>query len=380
LNNNPIKNPTFLSISPDSRYAAVFGNSGSGSTAFSINEISTHVGEGMSATNGQPMGPAAFSGDGRWVAFVNTLSLVNCSVVLWDQAAKTNLVVGAGKGVWNLSLNGDGSRVVYERIGTSTMPTNKHQVFLYDRLLGSNILVSVNSTGTNGGNGDSRNPIISPDGRFVYFSSQATDLVEDADHNGSTDVFVRDLNSGTTRLLSANRFKTGAGNSQSVLKALSEDGQVVAMESFASDLTPLDVNMAKDVFVLRVQASLEDADNDGLPDSWETKYFGNFERDGTGDFDSDGMSDGAEFLAGTDPTDKQSVLRLTQVGTTVTGRRITWTAIPGKTYLIQFKTNLIDVAWEELAGSVKADATTASKSDDTTNGAEQRFYRVLLMP
>ena len=381
FNNTPIANPTLLAIAPNSQFVAFVGNVSLGAMPFYIYDLSTQFNQKIDTVSGQTYPLAAFNADGRWLAYLNAVTTKSNNLILRDLVAKTNTIFGVNGGVWKISLNGDGSRMAYEGLSTASMPTNVHQIFVFDTVQGSNILVSANLTGTNGGNADSRNPIISPDGRYVYFNSRATDLVEDSDLNGTTDVFVRDLTTGTTRLLSVNRFKTGTGNNLSVLRALSADGQVVSIESFASDLTPMDLNMTKDVFVLRVNAAVEDTDNDGLPDGWETKYFGNLGRDGAGDYDGDGMIDGAEYLAGTDPTDKQSMLRVTQIGKpSETGRLITWTAIPGKTYKIQFKTHLNDAAWEGLEGTVKAEDVTASKADDTTNGAEQRFYRVLLVP
>uniref|UniRef100_UPI0040565000 right-handed parallel beta-helix repeat-containing protein n=1 Tax=Candidatus Electronema sp. TaxID=2698783 RepID=UPI0040565000 len=51
---------------------------------------------------------------------------------------------------------------------------------------------------------------------------------------------------------------------------------------------------------------LTDEDNDGLPDFWEQQYFGDLSRDGSGDFDQDGLSDLDEFYQGTDPTNADS--------------------------------------------------------------------------
>lgn len=380
FNGKPITNPTLLAISPDSRYAALYGSVGNLATAFIINDLTTRVGETTVNVTGTLSGPTSFSSDGRWLSF-ETDSGPAYFLNLYDQVAKTNKIVGVGKWILKTSLNADGTRVAYDRIGTPPLPANVRQIFVYDATSGSNILVSANLAGDNGGNANSRNAIISPDGRYVYFNSRATDLVADTDNNGSTDVFVRDLTTGTTRLLSVNRFNTGSGNNLSVIKALSADGQVVAMESFASDLIASDFNMAKDVFVLRVNESVADSDNDGLPDSWEIQYFGNLDRDGTGDFDNDGMSDAAEFLAGTNPTDMNSVLMVIQLGeATDTGRIISWLAVPGKTYKVQYKTNLNAAAWADLPGTVTADVEATSITDDTTNGSEQRFYRVVLVP
>lgn len=48
----------------------------------------------------------------------------------------------------------------------------------------------------------------------------------------------------------------------------------------------------------------QDTDNDGMEDSWETKYFGNLNRIGTADYDNDGFTDRQEYENGTDPTVK----------------------------------------------------------------------------
>jgi hypothetical protein len=381
LDNLPITNPLLLAVSPNSQCLALVGNVNLGSMPFYIHDNSTLVTEKIDTLSSQTYALAAFSGDGRWLAYVNAVTTKSNNLTLRDLVAKTNMTIGVDGGVWKISLNEDGSSVAYEGLGTGSMPTNVHQIFVFDMAGGSNILISVNVAANNGGNGNSRNPILSPDGRFVYFYSHSTDLVTDRDLNNRADVFVRDLTDGTTRLLSVNRSNTGSGNSQSVLRALSADGQVLAIESFASDFVPMDMNMARDVFVLRVNAGVEDSDNDGLPDSWEIEYFGSLDRNGAGDYDVDGMSDSAEYLAGTNPVDKQSALVITQIGKLGEPKRlITWMAIPGKTYTIQYKANLNASAWENLAGTIKADSFTASKSDDTINGSEQRFYRVLLVP
>jgi Tol biopolymer transport system component len=371
--------PPILSISPKSQFAAYVEITDPLHNSLYVSDFFNHA--AVLITNNIQTGILpAFSGDGRWLAYLKAVTATSNQVILRDLMAKTNTSFGVRTNVWKISLNGDGSRVAYS-VGITPAPCNKRQIFVYDMISGSNILVSANISGVRAGNGDSRDPIISPDGRYVYFNSRATDLVADADVNGTTDVYVRDLTTGTTRLLSFNRFKTGSGNNLSVIKALSADGQVAAMESFASDLIPMDLNMTKDVFVLRVNETVEDFDNDGLPDSWELKYFGSLDRDGTGDFDNDGMSDGAEFLAGTDPADKQSALIVTEIGKPdATGRLITWAAVAGNSYKIQYKTHLNDAAWEELSGTIKAESAVVSKLDDTTNGSEQRFYRVMLVP
>ena len=90
-------------------------------------------------------------------------------------------------------------------------------------------------------------PSISADGRYVAFSWHATNLVPD-DTNDSVDVFVRDLDTGITELVSVAPDGT-PGNDFSVLTSMSSDGRFVAFYSAASNLVPDDTNNAIDIFV-----------------------------------------------------------------------------------------------------------------------------------
>jgi len=65
-------------------------------------------------------------------------------------------------------------------------------------------------------------------------------------------------------------------------------------------------------------------DGDGLPDEWETQYFGNTARDGSGDFDGDGVTDLAEYFADTNPTNSLSYLHISGVTLLPEGVKIDW--------------------------------------------------------
>ncbi len=100
----------------------------------------------------------------------------------------------------------------------------------------------------------------------------------------------------------------------------------------------------------------------------------------TGDFDGDGVTDLQEFLAGTDPTNRGSVLRvMTLTCVNGGGAAILWSAVAGRTYCLQFKDNVEAGDWTDLPGDVVAVTATGSKIDTTPAGADRRFYRVLLL-
>src|SRR5262245_35592588 len=121
----------------------------------------------------------------------------------------------------------------------------KNDVFVRDRQLGTTERVSV-STGGVQGNLGSFFASISGDGRFVAFASHASNLVA-ADTNGVDDVFVRDRLLGTTERVSVD--SGGAeGNHHSVYLMISRDGLFVTFRSNASDLVAGDTNGVRDVF------------------------------------------------------------------------------------------------------------------------------------
>jgi Tol biopolymer transport system component len=106
--------------------------------------------------------------------------------------------------------------------------------------------VSVASDGTPG-NGASDTPKISGNGRYVAFASDASNLVP-GDGNGRTDVFVHDLQTGTTELVSQ-RASDGPQGGTSTSPAINRDGRYVAFKSTSTNLVPNDTNGGSDVFL-----------------------------------------------------------------------------------------------------------------------------------
>jgi len=273
------------------------------------------------------------------------------------------------------ATSADGRWVVYQSRGPGVVS----QVYLRDLLTGSVSLMSSNAAGTGGGNGASFSQQISHDARYVVFASQAGDLVAN-DTNGVTDVFVVDRWRGTRLLASINFLGTASGNSSSIQPVLAAEGRTLGFLSYASDLVPGDLNNSRDLFVLHLGGA--DTDGDGMEDDWEMAYFGTLARDGTGDFDGDKVSDLVEFRSGTDPLNNGSVFRVLTLTTPSVGTKtVLWASVPGKTYRVQYTDGIGSQPWTDLAvPPVTAVGTTASQSDDFAGAAARRFYRVLLQP
>jgi len=114
--------------------------------------------------------------------------------------------------------------------------------------------VSVDSAGVQG-DLTSIKPTISSDGRFVAFSSDATNLVP-GDTNGVQDVFVRDLLTGTTQRVSVDS-SGGEADAACDKAAISGDGRCVALGTSATNLVANDTNGFSDVFVHGPYLTLE---------------------------------------------------------------------------------------------------------------------------
>jgi RHS repeat-associated protein len=156
------------------------------------------------------------------------------------------------------SISADGQLVVFQSDAPNLVPGDTNgttDVFLYDRGTGRVSVVSADRTGLQPGNRDSIDPQISPDGRYVVFRSAASNLVDGLDTPigaGSYNIFLRDLTTGTTQIVSLNNAGDGGGDGNSDDPSISVDSQGViriAFESGANDLVPGDTNNAHDIFV-----------------------------------------------------------------------------------------------------------------------------------
>ncbi len=119
--------------------------------------------------------------------------------------------------------------------------------FVHDFSTGNTWCITLNGAGVINANGPSHDPTLSADGRFAAFASDASNLVA-GDNNAATDVFLRNLVTGVTRRISATAGGVDA-NGASSKPWISEDGRFVVYQSKATNLVAGDVNMKTDVFV-----------------------------------------------------------------------------------------------------------------------------------
>lgn len=130
----------------------------------------------------------------------------------------------------------DGRYVAFSSIASNLTPgdtNNQYDVFVRDMQNGQLVCVSLTPTGRTG-NGDSYDVKLSEHGRFAAFTSQASNLVP-GDHNEFADIFVFDLLTGLLERVSVNSQGREA-NLPCGLASLSGDGRYVAFESYSVNL------------------------------------------------------------------------------------------------------------------------------------------------
>ena len=147
------------------------------------------------------------------------------------------------------SLSANGRFVVFASSASNLVPgdtNNRDDVFVHDRQSGTTERVSIDAAGVEA-NSDSTEPSISADSRFVVFTSFASNLVA-GDSNGCSDVFVHDRQTGTIERVSVD--SNGAqGVVDSSSPSISADGRFVAFQSLAANLVAGDTNGRSDIFV-----------------------------------------------------------------------------------------------------------------------------------
>ncbi len=226
-------------------------------------------------TNG-PSNRPVISADGRYVAFESTAT----NLILGDTNGFSDIfVVDVITGAIDmLSLDASGTRANNSNFRPSISSTGRYvsfessatnlvssgtsvgvsHIYVRDRDVSgsgtfdttgniSTVLVSQSSGGT-AANGNSLQSVLSADGRYIAFASDATNLVS-SDTNVLRDIFLRDRTGGTTTCVSVATGGTQATGGDSRTPSLSSDGRYIAFASSATNLASGDTNGVSDIFV-----------------------------------------------------------------------------------------------------------------------------------
>ncbi|MEG4405713.1 calcium-binding protein [Microcoleus sp. MON2_D5] len=253
-----------------------------------LTNTTTRVSVGSAGNQGNSLSRrSSISGDGRFVAFASdATNLVpgdtnnSTDIFVRDLSTNTTTQVSAsssgdrGNNDSELpSISANGRFVAFRSFATNLVPgdtNNERDIFVRDLLTNTITLVSVSSNGDRANDSSSRCSI-SADGRFVAFSSDASNLVQ-GDTNNTTDIFVRDLSTNTTTRVSIS--STGnQGNEDFYTPFISADGRFVTFSSEASNLVPGDTNDSEDIFVrdlstnTTTRVSVSSTGNQGNSDS-----------------------------------------------------------------------------------------------------------------
>ena len=276
--NQAIDNSVSPSISADGRFVAFDSNAsnlvpGDTNNTFDIfvRDVLTNTTTRVSVNSAGNQGNnfslfPSISADGRFVAFdSNASNLVpgdtnnTTDIFVRDLSTNTTTLVSVsssgdrGNGYSSASLtsiSADGRFVVFESDATNLVPgdtNNERDIFVRDLLTNTTTLVSASSSGERGNN-DSLSNSISANGRFVAFRSFATNLVP-GDTNNTSDIFVRDLLTNTTTRVSVDSAGNQGNYTSENFPSISADGRFVAFQSYATNIVPGDTNNQSDIFV-----------------------------------------------------------------------------------------------------------------------------------
>lgn len=160
-----------------------------------------------------------------------------------------------GSGAYGAALSADGRYIAFDSESTNLVngDTNGHwDIFLYDRSTKKTARINLSfMSGEQAESGDSVSPAISADGRYVAFQTSADDLVP-CDDNHRSDILIRDVEAGTTSRASVGTYACES-NGNSFNPSISDDGRYVVFDSEADNLLDWtgkeDNNGKQDVFI-----------------------------------------------------------------------------------------------------------------------------------
>ena len=121
---------------------------------------------------------------------------------------------------------------------------------------------------------------------------------------------------------------------------------------------------------------LLDSNGNGIDDNWESSYFGSpTGADPDADSDGDTMKNGAEYIAGTNPTNAASYLKVSGIAAT-SSALITFEAVAGRTYTVEYSDDLTNPVWGKVADVTPLTADGPVSVTDA-NPQPDRYYRLV---
>jgi Tol biopolymer transport system component len=258
--NAPVSN--LVRMTPDGRYVAYVSGAGdlapgasqgglflydrvSGKTVL----VTREIGSASQSLSGNLREPFQLTTGGS-IVFAN--GAPRSDVFAWDRVSgKTTLIshaAGSGTAANGSSrfpaVSADGRYVAFSSDASNLLPGPRltgRNVFLHDRATGKTTLIShASASSSTPGNGPSQDAAVSSGGTWVLYYSQATNLVPGQQDQPSTvDLFLYERATGKTTLVShASSAAATAGNLRSSDSLMTPDGGWIAFESLAGDLVP----------------------------------------------------------------------------------------------------------------------------------------------
>jgi WD40-like Beta Propeller Repeat len=235
-------------MTPDARFVAFQGCIASGTQSnLYVLDFQTSAIVYTNTTTSVPPASIGISPDGNFVTFATSLSVT--TQYLADRAANTTSVIGSEISGPHpgIRFSADGRFLVYSK-PVNNSPLSLRQIYLYDLQTRNTLLLSTSFDSLNvAGGGHSDWPDISFDGRFVVYRSAATNIVA-GDNNGFPDLFIYDRLEGTNRLLTQGIRSAATADNRSLRPVFSGNGHTLVFQSWASDLTDNDFNFNGDVY------------------------------------------------------------------------------------------------------------------------------------
>jgi Tol biopolymer transport system component len=258
------------------------------------------------------------SDDGQRLAYAYNTGRPPTNLRVLEWSTDTTLLETSNSWLADLSFSLDGSRTVWAE---ASMTSPLVQVMQGETGTGSVATVSVAGDGTIPGDGNSRFPVVSPDGRYVAFASRAGNLAGD---NPGKQIYLRDLQRDLAVLVSRG-LSGGSAQGVSTRPFFSGDGHSLFFLSGAADLVSEDLNGGTDLFRVSILPT-----PDGLLAVLSRSVAGN-------------------------------------------GLTLSWNGVPGQIYRVESTADLVNGPWDRVA-EISGEPSSLILEIQSAGG---RYYRVV---